>query len=317
MNGRDTSAAIAVFCAIVSIGVLLKAEDLAVSVGGAVAFALAAAFMTKKAVMQTASEVEDNIGRIEVQFQQLRSKMTGEQVDQLERQTRLLDGISNKINSFENTDHNDQFGDQLKTSFEQLIEVQKVLPESLERLAARFDDQFDQSKEDAQSIVKELASITEKLAELSEQNAKTIEKLESVNSVITTGVKLVQVMGQLMKNPPVAKDVTHLSESLDAANKRFEEIHSTITENGKSVDDVLTGVRENMMGMTFQFDKSLGDFGEQIKGLSAEVEKLVERIDAYNGLTKATLDQYSMLTEQDVRVLEELTRRLEVRNERV
>ncbi len=317
MNGRDTSAAAAVFCALVSVGILLKADDIAVSIGGAVLFALAAAFMTKKAVMQTASEVEDNIGRIEVQFQQLRAKVSGEQVDQLERQTRLLDGISNKVNSFELPERNDQFGDQLKTSLEQLIEVQKALPESLERLAARFDDQFDQSKDDAQSIVKELTTIDEKLVELSEQNAKLIDKLESVNSVITTGVKLVQVMGQLMKNPPVAKDVTHLSETLDAANKKFEAIHTTITDNGKAVDDVMKGVRENMMGLTFQFDKSLGEFGEQIKGLSNEVEKLIERIDAYNGLTKATLDQYAMLTEQDVRVLEELTRRMEVRNERV
>ena len=317
MNGRDTSAAAAVFCALVSVGMLLKADDIIISIGGAAVFALAAAFMTKKAVMQTASEVEDNIGRIEVQFQQLRAKVSGEQVEHLERQTRLLDGISNKINSFENTDRNDQFGDQLKNSLEQLIEVQRALPESLERLSARFDDQFDQSKEDAQSIVKELVTIGEKLSELSEQNAKTLEKLESVNSVITTGVKLVQVMGQLMKNPPVAKDVTHLSETLDESKKRFDEIHATITENGKAVDDVMNGVRENMMGMTFQFDKSLGEFGEQVKGLSTEVEKLVERIDAYNGLTKATLDQYSMLTEQDVRVLEELTRRLEGRNERV
>ena len=108
-----------------------------------------------------------------------------------------------------------------------------------------------------------------------------------------------------------------MSETLDESKKRFDEIHATITENGKAVDDVMNGVRENMMGMTFQFDKSLGEFGEQVKGLSTEVEKLVERIDAYNGLTKATLDQYSMLTEQDVRVLEELTRRLGGRNERV
>ncbi len=314
MNGRDTSAAVAVFSALVSIGVLLKADDLIISIGGAAIFALIAAFMTKKAVMQTASEVEDNIGRIEVQFQQLRAKMTGEQIEHLDRQTRLLDGISNKINSFENTDHNDQFGEQLKTSLEQLIEVQKALPESLERLSARFDDQFDQSKEDAQSIVKELETVCEKLSEMSEQNNRAIDKLEGLHSVITTGVKLVQVMGQLMKNPPVAKDVTHMSETLDASNKKFEEIHTTIVENGKAVDDVMTGVRENMMGMTFQFDKSLGEFGEQIKGLSTEVEKLVERIDAYNGLTKATLEQYSMLTEQDVRVLEELTRRLEGRN---
>ena len=314
MNGRDTSAAAAMFCALVSIGLLLKSEDIIVSVGGAVVFALIAAFMTKKAVMQTASEVEDNIGRIEVQFQQLRSKMSGEQVDLLERQTRLLDGISNKINSFEDANRDDRLSEQLKTSLEQLIEVQKSLPESLERLSARFDDQFDQSKEDAQKIATELSGITEKFAEMSEQSAKLAEKMEALHSVITTGVKLVQVMGQLMKNPPFAKDLTHLSDALDNANKKFEEIHTTITDNGKSVDDVMNGVRENMMGMTFQFDKSMNEFGEQIKGLAAEVEKLVERIDAYNGLTKATLEQYSMLTEQDVRVLEELTRRLEVHN---
>ena len=130
-------------------------------------------------------------------------------------------------------------------------------------------------------------------------------------------------MGQLMKNPPVAKDISHLAETVDGVNEKLmsvekleqlEQIHTTIIENGKAVDEVMNGVRENMMGMTFQFDKSMAEFGELLKGLTAEVEKLVERIDAYNGLTKATLEQYSMLTEQDVRILEDLTRKLEVKS---
>ena len=323
MNGRDTSAAMAVFFALLSIGLLLKLDDIAMSCGGAAACAAFAALMTKKAILHASSEFEDVYQRLEAQIHQLRSKLGGDQVKQLEHQTRLLDGISNKLNNPDNGEHNDKLGDELKNALEQMIEAQKAVPLELEKISARIDEQIEQSKTNTESITKELTGTSEKFTELSEQNAKLVEKLEALNSVITTGVKLVQVMGQLMKNPPVAKDISHLAETVDGVNEKLmsvekleqlEQIHTTIIENGKAVDEVMNGVRENMMGMTFQFDKSMAEFGELLKGLTAEVEKLVERIDAYNGLTKATLEQYSMLTEQDVRILEDLTRKLEVKS---
>ena len=323
MNGRDTSAAMAMFFALLSIGLLLKLDDVMMSCSGAACCAMISAFMVKKAIMQTSSEFEDIYQRIEAQIHQLRSRLGGEQNKELEHQTRLLDGISNKINNLGEHDQNTQLGDELKAVFEQLIEAQKALPSEFEKISARLDDQIEQSRTNTESITKEVSGVNEKFTDLSEQNAKLLESLEGLQSVITTGVKLVQVMGQLMKTPPVAKDISHLSETVDGVNEKLmavekleqlEQIHTTIIENGKSVDEVMNGVRENMMGMTFQFDKSLSEFGELIKGLTAEIEKLVERIDAYNGLTKATLEQYSMLTEQDVRILEDLTRKLEVRN---
>ena len=314
MNGRDTSAALAMFFALLSIGLLLKLDDVVMSCGGAAACAAFSALMVKKAVLHAAGDFEDVYQRLEAQIHQLRAKLGGDQVKQLEHQTRLLDGISNKISNLDSGEHNNQLSDELKAALEQLIELQKALPSEIEKLSARIDEQTDQSKTNAESITKELSGTGEKFTDLSEQNAQLIEKLEGLHSVITTGVKLVQVMGQLMKNPPVAKDITHISETTDGLGEKLETIHATIVENGKAVDEVMNGVRENMMGMTFQFDKSLSEFGELIRGLTAEVEKLVERIDAYNGLTKATLEQYSMLTEQDVRILEDLTRKLEVRN---
>ena len=323
MNGRDTSAAAAVFLALMSIGLLLKLDDVIISCAGSAVCAMLSALMTKKALMQTSSEFEDVYQRLEAQIHQLRSRMGGDQIEQLERQTRLLDGISNKINNFEGFERPEQSNDDLKAAIEQLIEAQKALPTELEKISARLEEQIEQSKANAEAITEKLSGTGEKFEELADQSAKLAEKLDSLNSVVTTGVKLVQVMGQLMKAPPVAKDITHLAETVDGVSEKLmavekleqlEQIHSTMIENGKSVDEVMNGVRENMMGMTFQFDKSLTEFGELIKGLTAEVEKLVERIDAYNGLTKATLEQYSMLTEQDVRILEDLTRKLEVRS---
>lgn len=323
MNGKDGSAAMAVFFALLSIGLLLKLDDVMMSCGGAAVCAAFSALMTKRSILHSSGEFEDVYQRLEAQIHQLRSKLGGDQVKQLETQTRLLDKISSKIGDIDSGDHTNQLSDELKAALEQLIEAQKALPSEIAKISARIDDQIDQSRSNAETITKELSGVSEKFTELSAQNAQLVEKLEALNSVITTGVKLVQVMGQLMKNPPVAKDVTHLAETVDGVNEKLmavekleqlEQIHNTIIENGKSVDEVMNGVRENMMGMTFQFDKSLSGFGDMINGLTAEVEKLVERIDAYNGLTKATLEQYSMLTEQDVRILEDLTRKLEVRN---
>lgn len=323
MNGKDGSAAMAVFFALLSVGLLLKLDDVMMSCGGAAVCAAISALMTKKSILHSSGEFEDVYQRLEAQIHQLRSKLGGDQVKQLETQTRLLDGINTKIRNLDSGDRNNQLSDELKTALEQLIEAQKALPSEIAKISARIDDQIDQSRTNAETLTKELTGVSEKFTSLTEQNAQLVEKLEALNSVITTGVKLVQVMGQLMKNPPVAKDITHLAETVDGVNEKLmavekleqlEQIHNTIIENGKSVDEVMNGVRENMMGMTFQFDKSLSGFGDMINGLTAEVEKLVERIDAYNGLTKATLEQYSMLTEQDVRILEELTRKLEVRN---
>ena len=321
MNGRETSAAAALFFSLLSIGVLLKVDDLPIAVGSAAVCALLAALMMKKTIMQAALEAEENHQRLEVQFQQLRSKISGEQIELLEKQNKLIEGMSNKLSGLENVGQNNR-ADEIKTLLESLVEAQKYTTLEIEKIPTRLDRHSEQAQENVETLVKELQNVGEKFVILSEQNERMLEKLEALNSVVTTGVKIVQVMGQLMKNPPAAKELTHVSEMIDDVNAKLEKlaalenvekIHATIIENSKNFDEVLDGVRENIMSMTFQFEKSMTEFGEQIKGLAAETEKLVERIDAYNGLTKATLEQYSMLTEQDVQVLQDLSRKLEVR----
>ena len=321
MNGRETSAAAALFFSLLSIGVLLKVEDLPIAVGGAAACALLAALMMKKMIMQTVSEAEDNYQRLEAQFQQLRSKLSGEQINLLEKQNKLLEGMSKKLGGEENAGQTN-VSNEIKAQLEALVEAQKYTTLEIEKIPARIDTQSEQAQESTETLVKAMQNIGEKFVILSEQNERVLEKLEDMNSVVTTGVKIVQVMGQLMKNPPGLKEVAHMSDVLDSVNEKLEKldalenvekIHTTMVDNGKSLDELLDGVRENIVSMTFQFEKSMAEFGEQLKGLAAETEKLVERIDAYNGLTKATLEQYSMLTEQDVQILQDLTRKLEVR----
>ena len=326
MNGRETSAAAALFFSLLSIVLLLKLDELAgtgAGIGGAAVCALIAAFMMKKTIMQAALEAEDNHQRLEVQFQQLRSKLSGEQIDLLEKQTRLLENMTKKLSGLENLNRDEPDNEELKTLLESLVESHKYITLELEKIPARLDNQTEQSHENVESLVKEIQAVSDKFTILAEQNEKLLEKLEGLHSIVATGVKIVQVMGQLMKNPPGTKDLVHMAEVSDRINEKLEKletldnvekIHETIVENSKSVDEVLEGVSKNMASMSTQFNKSLTEFGEQLKGLAAETEKLVERIDAYNGLTKATLDQYSMLTEQDVRVLEELTRKMEVRS---
>ena len=326
MNGRETSAAAALFFSLLSIMSLLKLDELAgfgAGLGAAAVCALIAAFMMKKTIMQAALEAEDNHQRLEVQFQQLRSKMSGEQIDLLEKQNRLIEGMSKKLGGLENLDLHDPAGEEIKSLLESLVETQKYMTLELEKIPGRIDNRSEQAHENLDKLIKEIQAVGDKFAILAEQDEKLLEKLEGLHSVVATGVKIVQVMGQLMKNPPGTKDVAHVAEVIDGVNEKLEKlealenvekIHSTIVENAKTVDELLDSVRENMAGMTLQFGKSMGEFGEQLKGLASETEKLVERIDAYNGLTKATLDQYSMLTEQDVRVLEELTRKLEARS---
>ena len=45
--------------------------------------------------------------------------------------------------------------------------------------------------------------------------------------------------------------------------------------------------------------------------MKEDIAKLTTKIDAYNGLMKTSLEQYSRLSEQDVKVLEKIAEKIQ------
>ena len=75
MNGSENSYAGAIFFALMSLGAFLKLDDTNGLIVGAVG-ALLAAISLRRALIKSAQAAEEDLQRIEIQFQQLRNKIT-------------------------------------------------------------------------------------------------------------------------------------------------------------------------------------------------------------------------------------------------
>ena len=141
----------------------------------------------------------------------------------------------------------------------------------------------------------------------------TIE--ETNKTALTTNVKLLQALGQILKNPSFAKEVEKISEKINS----LDEMQKTLSESGEAITALVkisaemsqnNSKLENFGTVSEKIISSAENLTEMFGDVKKEISELTKKIEAYNGLTKATLDQYSNLTEQDVRILEKIAEKV-------
>ena len=198
---------------------------------------------------------------------------------------------------------------------------------NIRRLGEKFAD-VSNAVEKNSEIVNELSK------NLSEEFKKLQTVTEENKSALQTGVKLAGVVGQLLKAPPSVKNLETLQKSsenisaaMDELKNSFAEFRTENSELTKTVGEILNqntsvvtaansvetatqGSVENFREVGRQIVTGTENLTTMFDDVRKELATLTKKLDAYNGLTRATLEQYSNLTEQDVRILEKISEKI-------
>ena len=384
MNENTTAGAL--FFALLSIAALMKLDPL-VEVEGAglvlsVIFAIISAFFVKKSIMQAAITQEENHQRLEIQFQQLRQKLGGD-TDSNEEVIRAIDNssdrieeelqvIRDKLTGLDTLTQIAESNEELKITLTSFVKDSKNNQELLKKMVENSDAEAKLIK----ITVEKMSNYEEKLNILEENSKKLTELTESSQTTVQTGLKLMQVIGQMLKAPAFAKDLTQLGKSMETLNERMSKLEQldkleilerletkletldkletleklntleemktslidvteklsdlqalkdTVNDSGqsmttsvdnlgeinKNINEEVVKTTENLANLISSVKKSSIDITAAIKAMQDDVSKLTTKIDAYNGLMKSALEQYSTLSEQDVKVLEKIAEKIQ------
>lgn len=327
MNGSANGFAGALFFSLVSIGVILAVGDIIGWGIGAVS-AIFAAVSLRSAFVQAAEAAEEDHQRIEIQFQQLRQKV-GENSS-----SGSMAMLHQSISEISETIQDNLHG--MRTRLAELDNLQ-IIAETNAAIGAALKNIEDNTKlteKSLQEVSKKIAETSGEIQKVSKNLTKNLETLctlgENNKSALQTGIKLMQVFGQILKNPAFAKDLEKISESTEKIIEKTDllgDVNKNLSDSKEEVSALVKILEEiseknlNLENSTVEAAKKFSEVGEKIistnesltemlDGMRKEVSALTKKIEAYNGLTKATLDQYSNLTEQDIRVLEKIAEKV-------
>ena len=175
---NENSTAGAVFFALVSIGALIKGDEL-IGIGVGAVCAVISAFFVKKSIMQAAMAQEENHQRLEIQFQQLRHKL-GDSGGSSEETIRAIDNssdrleeelqvIRDKLDGIENLRQLVETSEEIKSSLNSLVETSKSTQEIFQKLTENSEAETKLSK----IAVEKMSNFEEKFNAL-EENVKKL-----------------------------------------------------------------------------------------------------------------------------------------------
>ena len=350
LNGSENGFAGALFFSLVSIGALLKVDDI-IGWGIGAFSALAAAICLRKALAQAADAAEDDHQRIEIQFQQLRNKVgessshtasamssIGETSDTLRED---LQGIRSRMATLDNLSQIAETSGAMGAALQRIEDNTSEFNSSLKKILEGFDAQKNSSQELAEKIEKITEKNSAAVEKLSESVGEDLKKIsaacEEKKNSVQTGIKLMQVVGQMIKAPAFAKDLEQISVAMDALTIKLEildeiktsaeniqtgiadltKINGAVAVQNKNMAEASAKVETAVLESSTEFkevssklDSSSENLSVMFDDMRKDLNKLTTKLDAYNGLTKATLEQYTNLTEQDVRILEKISERV-------
>ena len=228
MNGSENGYAGALLCTLISLGALLKFDDVfggLIGAGGAIL----AAVSLRIALVKAAQAAEEDHQRMEIQFQQLRSKIieTSEAnitaMNSVNDAARLvqenMEVIRVRLAELDNLTH--------------LAESATEIKSAVNRLAENNSTRLADCTEEIKSTVDSLEENSSALNAILEKNFETINTFEAdKKETLQTMLKLLQLVGQMLKNPAFVKDVEKVTSSIDALT---EQIKNLLIENQPSL----------------------------------------------------------------------------------
>ncbi|MBR0103444.1 MAG: hypothetical protein IJQ01_08100 [Selenomonadaceae bacterium] len=196
MNGSENCYAGALFFALISLGAILKVDDIFGWLIGA-GSALVAAISLRRAFVKAAQAGEEDHQRLEIQFQQLRSKV------------------------IETSEAN-------ITAMNSVHDAAKLIQENMEVIRVRLAelDNLAQLTECAKDIQSSTASLEENSSAL---NVTLEKEFETINTLAETNkdslqniLKLLQLIRQILENPAYVKDLENINSMFARLLERIE-----------------------------------------------------------------------------------------------
>ena len=201
MNGSENCYAGALFFALISLGAILKVDDVFGWLIGA-GCALLAAISLRRAMVKAAQAVEEDHQRMEIQFQQLRSKV----IETSEANITAMNSVN---------------------------DAAKLIQENMEVIRVRLAelDNLTQLTDCAKDIQTSAASLEENSSALNmtlEREFETINTLAEMNkNSLQSILKILQLIRQIMENPAYVKDL----EKINASFAKLSDWVETLQDN--------------------------------------------------------------------------------------
>ena len=232
MNGSENGYAGALFFALISLGALLKLDDVVGFIVGAVC-ALIAAVNLRRALLTSAQAAEEDHQRIEIQFQQLRSKFSESSTVSVEAMIALNDAaqlfqenlqvIRVRLAELDNLTQLAKSTDDIRFALESMNENTSILNAGLEKIFVAIQSQEQNNTPDFESI-NAIADELKKLTEIEETNKTSLQ----------TALKLLQLIGQMLKSPSYTKDLDKINSSIE---KLVKLNGGTVKSKEKALDE--------------------------------------------------------------------------------
>ena len=220
MFGSENAYAGALFFALVCLGALIKLNDIAGCLIGA-GSALLAAISLRLALVKAAQEAEENHQRMEIQFQQLRSKIIETSATTIEAMTAVNDAA-------QSVQENIQVIRVRLAELDNLTQLAECAEEIKSTVIGREENNSTQLSECAEEIKSTIASLEENSSALNlilEREFETLNSIEETKKEsLQTILKLVQLVGQMLKNPAYVKDIEKINSSINTLTEQLKNL---------------------------------------------------------------------------------------------
>ena len=276
MNGSENGYSGALFFSLISLGALLKVEDIGGWIIGAVA-AIFAAISLRRAFVQSAQATEEDHQRIEIQLQQLWSKVNETSAINVEAMNSVTDAaqllqenlqvIRVRLAELDNLTQLNKNSAALLASVGSLEENSSALNAELEKIFSDleriFADNQPQNKfEEPESADENFAVLTEEIKKLvaieeanksaAENFSELVEEIKNLAAIeetnktnLQTVLKLLQLIGQMMKNPAYKKELDKVNQSLEKISERAGDLNALKTAVNSAQKNIAELVKIN------------------------------------------------------------------------
>lgn len=333
MNGSENGYAGALFFALISLGAVLKIDDMIGLFVGA-ASALFAAVSLRRALVKSAQANEEDHQRIEIQLQQLRRKFSEtsstnvaamstvndvaqimqenlqvirvqlSELDNVSDLTRNIEGIRSALANLE--EHSSALNITLEKFLSVVTPQEKssaetelvkksftTLNTTLEKFLSAVKSQ-EKSSDSTKVVEKSFTALAEEVKQLNESAAANKQALQTV-------LKLLQLVGQGFKNPSYSKNLDNINSSVETLAARS----SDFVALKNSVDDAQKNLSE-LVRIGSNISKN---FSSTLDDLRLDVAKLSAKLEALNSST----DNHAALTSQDISLLKKIAAKINLK----
>jgi len=251
MTDSENAYAGALFFALVSLGALLKLNDIAGCLIGA-GSALLAAISLRRAIVKAAQDNEENHQRMEIQFQQLRSKI----IETSEVNITAMNSVNAAAQLVQDN-----------------MQVIRVMLADLAHLT-----QFAELTEEFQSTV---ANLDENSAALNLTLEREFEKLHAIEETNKENLQNIVELLQILNNPIYAtENFSALNLTLEREFERLRAIEETNARNLQNILELLQVLQNPIYTQDIEkINLSINKLTEQFKTMQAEIQPALNRQD--------------------------------------